>query len=71
MPCTHQRQPVGGSQYTPRHANRLRTRLHPRPTPRRPTRRTHGKRRYTAGEIAAEFGVTRPTIYRHLDKPTS
>ncbi|MEV6139061.1 recombinase family protein [Nocardia sp. NPDC051990] len=25
----------------------------------------HGKRRYTVGQIAAEFGVTRPTIYRH------
>jgi DNA invertase Pin-like site-specific DNA recombinase len=25
-----------------------------------------GKRRYTVGQIAAEFGVTRPTIYRHL-----
>ncbi|GAB2442917.1 recombinase family protein [Nocardia tengchongensis] len=31
----------------------------------------HGKRRYTVGQIAAEFGVTRPTTYRHLDKPTS
>lgn len=26
----------------------------------------HGKRRYTVEQIAAEFGVTRPTIYRHL-----
>jgi predicted DNA binding protein len=25
-----------------------------------------GKRRYTVAHIAAEFGVTRPTIYRHL-----
>ena len=25
-----------------------------------------GKRRYTVAEIAAEFGVTRPTIYRQL-----
>ncbi len=25
-----------------------------------------GRRRYTVAEIAAEFGVTRPTIYRHL-----
>lgn len=33
-----------------------------------------GKRRYTVAEIAKEFGVTRPTIYRHLQtaaaKPT-
>jgi DNA invertase Pin-like site-specific DNA recombinase len=27
-----------------------------------------GKRRYTVAQIAAEFGVSRPTIYRHLDK---
>ena len=27
-----------------------------------------GKRTYTVAQIAAEFGVTRPTIYRHLDK---
>jgi DNA invertase Pin-like site-specific DNA recombinase len=26
------------------------------------------KRRYTVDQIAAEFGVTRPTIYRHLGK---
>ncbi len=25
-----------------------------------------GKRRYTVAQIVAEFGVTRPTIYRHL-----
>jgi DNA invertase Pin-like site-specific DNA recombinase len=25
-----------------------------------------GKRRYTVAQIAEEFGVTRPTIYRHL-----
>jgi DNA invertase Pin-like site-specific DNA recombinase len=25
-----------------------------------------GKRRYTVAQIAAEFGVARPTIYRHL-----
>jgi DNA invertase Pin-like site-specific DNA recombinase len=25
-----------------------------------------GRRRYTVAQIAAEFGVTRPTIYRHL-----
>jgi DNA invertase Pin-like site-specific DNA recombinase len=29
-----------------------------------------GKRRYTVAQIAAEFGVTRPTIYRHLAKAT-
>jgi predicted DNA binding protein len=27
-----------------------------------------GKRRYTVAQIAAEFGVTRPTIDRHLTK---
>jgi DNA invertase Pin-like site-specific DNA recombinase len=27
-----------------------------------------GKRAYTVAQIAAEFGVTRPTIYRHLSK---
>ena len=27
-----------------------------------------GNRRYTVAQIAAEFGVTRPTIYRHLAK---
>jgi DNA invertase Pin-like site-specific DNA recombinase len=27
-----------------------------------------GKRRYTVAQIAAEFGVSRPTIYRHLGK---
>ena len=30
-----------------------------------------GKRRYTVAQIAAEFGVTRPTIYRHLSKPST
>jgi DNA invertase Pin-like site-specific DNA recombinase len=30
----------------------------------------HGKRRYTVAQIAAEFGVTRPTIYRHLSAAT-
>ncbi|MGO4612718.1 recombinase family protein [Nocardia sp. 2YAB30] len=30
-----------------------------------------GRRRYTVEQIAAEFGVTRPTIYRHLNKTTS
>jgi DNA invertase Pin-like site-specific DNA recombinase len=28
-----------------------------------------GRRHYTVNQIAAEFGVTRPTIYRHL-KPS-
>ena len=27
-----------------------------------------GKRKYTVAQIAAEFGVTRPTIYRHLGR---
>jgi len=27
-----------------------------------------GKRRYTVQQIADEFGVSRPTIYRHLDR---
>lgn len=27
-----------------------------------------GKRRYTVQQIAEEFGVSRPTIYRHLEK---
>jgi predicted DNA-binding transcriptional regulator YafY len=30
-----------------------------------------GKRRYTVTQIAAEFGVSRPTIYRHLEGLTS
>lgn len=30
-----------------------------------------GKRRYTVEGIATEFGVTRPTIYRHLTKTSS
>jgi DNA invertase Pin-like site-specific DNA recombinase len=30
-----------------------------------------GKRRYTVAQIATEFGVTRPTIYRHLAGVTS
>ena len=29
-----------------------------------------GRRTYTVAQIAAEFGVARPTIYRHLAKPT-
>jgi AcrR family transcriptional regulator len=28
-----------------------------------------GKRAHTVEQIAREFGVTRPTIYRHLSKP--
>jgi DNA invertase Pin-like site-specific DNA recombinase len=28
-----------------------------------------GKRKWTVQQIADEFGVTRPTIYRHLDAP--
>lgn len=27
-----------------------------------------GRRTYTVNQIAAEFGVTRPTIYRHIDR---
>src|SRR5207237_4293341 len=27
-----------------------------------------GRRPYTVAQIAAEFGVSRPTIYRHIDK---
>ena len=30
-----------------------------------------GKRRYAVAQIAAEFGVTRPAIYRHLECITS
>jgi predicted DNA binding protein len=30
----------------------------------------HGERRYTVQQIAEEFGVTRPTIDRHLSKTT-
>ena len=31
-----------------------------------------GKRRHTVAEIASEFGVSRPTIYRHLERrPTT
>ena len=29
-----------------------------------------GKQKWTVQQIAEEFGVTRPTIYRHLDKST-
>jgi DNA invertase Pin-like site-specific DNA recombinase len=29
-----------------------------------------GKRKHTVAQIAAEFGVSRPTIYRHLSKAT-
>ncbi|MGW4720529.1 helix-turn-helix domain-containing protein [Nocardia sp. NPDC004260] len=28
----------------------------------------HGKRRYTVAQIAETFGVSRKTIYRHLDR---
>ncbi len=27
-----------------------------------------GKNKFTINQIAAEFGVTRPTIYRYLDQ---
>ncbi|MFE9322268.1 helix-turn-helix domain-containing protein [Nocardia sp. NPDC052278] len=30
-----------------------------------------GERRYTVAQIAVEFGVTRPTIYRHLSAATA
>ncbi|AZI57179.1 TetR family transcriptional regulator [Nakamurella antarctica] len=30
-----------------------------------------GRDKYTVAQIAVEFGVTRPTIYRHLDAPTA
>jgi predicted DNA binding protein len=30
-----------------------------------------GKRKYTVQQIAEEFSVTRPTIYRHLSKTTA
>ncbi|MCU1641953.1 MAG: resolvase [Nocardia sp.] len=30
----------------------------------------HGKRRYTVDQIAAEFGVTRLSIYTNLNKAT-
>jgi Bacterial regulatory protein, arsR family len=29
-----------------------------------------GKRKYTVAQIAAEFGVSRPTTYRHLASPS-
>jgi predicted transcriptional regulator len=29
-----------------------------------------GRHIYTVAQIAKEFGVTRPTIYRHLDNDT-
>ncbi|MFI6310000.1 helix-turn-helix domain-containing protein [Nocardia fusca] len=31
----------------------------------------HGKRRYTVAQIAETFGVSRKTIYRHLDRQTT
>jgi hypothetical protein len=45
---------------------------HTPPTPRSPAAYSlvaGGKRRYTVAQIAAEFGVTRPTIYRYLSTP--
>ncbi len=30
-----------------------------------------GRRAYTVQQIAEEFGVTRPTIYRHLQPATA
>ena len=30
-----------------------------------------GKRKHAVAQIAAEFGVTRPTVYRHLSKPAA
>lgn len=30
-----------------------------------------GKATFTVEQIAAEFGVTRPTIYRYLDQETA
>ena len=30
----------------------------------------HGHNQFTVAQIAAEFGVTRPTIYRYLDQDT-
>jgi len=30
-----------------------------------------GRRAYTVGQIAAEFGVSRPTIYRHLERSST
>jgi DNA invertase Pin-like site-specific DNA recombinase len=30
-----------------------------------------GRRKFTVAQIAAEFGVTRPTIYRYLDTAAS
>jgi DNA invertase Pin-like site-specific DNA recombinase len=32
---------------------------------------TDGHRAHTVQEIADEFGVTRPTIYRHLQRATA
>ncbi len=30
-----------------------------------------GRRAHTVQQIASEFGVTRPTIYRHLQRQTN
>jgi len=42
-------------------------------TPRQATivRQMYDSGDYTVQQIAAEFGVTRPTIYRHLDQASS
>jgi DNA invertase Pin-like site-specific DNA recombinase len=42
-------------------------------TPRQATiaRQMYDSGDYTVQQIAAEFGVTRPTIYRHLDPASS
>lgn len=60
VPCPRQRVTVGGYRYShrPRQA-RITQQLYDETGP-------DGKRRYTVAQIAAEFGVTRPTIYRHL-----
>ncbi|MEV4976831.1 helix-turn-helix domain-containing protein [Streptomyces scopuliridis] len=31
----------------------------------------NGKQKWTVQQIADEFGVTRPTIYRHLSKTST
>jgi hypothetical protein len=44
--------------------------LHPRQAAEQETG-DDGKRRYTVAQIAAEFGVTRPTIYQTFPTPAS